>query len=65
MELWQFCSWQNYQRDDIQKYLYWMTVPTLTKKKKDTHTKIIILEIFFYLLFVVLNIKASKVKADI
>ena len=42
-----------------------MTVPTLTKKKKDTQTKIIILEIFFYLLFVVLNIKASKVKADI
>ena len=42
-----------------------MTVPTLTKKKEDTQTKIIILEIFFYLLFVVLNIKASKVKADI
>ena len=49
--------------DDIQKYMYRMTVPILTKKKKDTHIQIIILEIFSYL--VVLNIKASKVKADI
>ena len=51
--------------DDIQKYLYWMTVLILTQKKKDTHTQILILEIFLYLLFVVLDIKASKVKADI